>query len=65
MQIKEGTYYMRKRCYRVVRLFDECTPRREEICRKAATLYRSGKYLGNCMIMYEVVPELCVKLISK
>ena len=33
------------RCYRVAKLFDECTPRREKIAQEAARLYRNGRYL--------------------
>jgi hypothetical protein len=65
MQIKEGVLYIGSRCFNVVTLFEECTPRREEISRKAARLYRNGKYLGNCRIMYELAPELCAKLKPK
>jgi hypothetical protein len=54
----EGLYIVGGRCYRVVRLFDECTPRREEISKKAAKLY-GGIYAGNCTIIYEVDVELC------
>jgi len=54
----EGIYIMRSRCYRVARLFDECTRRREEISKRAAKLYR-GVYVGNCTIIYEVDIELC------
>jgi len=54
----DGTYIIKSRCYRVARLFDECTPRREQICQKAAKLYR-GVYAGNCVIIYEVDAELC------
>jgi hypothetical protein len=63
--VKEGIIYRGGRCYNVVRLFEECTPRREKISQKAASMYRNGKYLGGCVVMYEVVPELCVKLKSK
>jgi hypothetical protein len=54
----EGVYIAGSRCYRVAKLFDECTPRREEICRKAAKLY-GGIYAGGCTIIYEVDAELC------
>ncbi len=54
----EGIYIVGNRCYRVVKLFDECNPRREEISKKAAALYR-GIYAGNCIIIYEVDIELC------
>ncbi|MFZ8811048.1 MAG: hypothetical protein ACO2PN_23435 [Pyrobaculum sp.] len=59
----EGSYIAGSRCYRVVKLFDECTPRREEISKKAAKLYK-GIYAGNCTIIYEVDIELC-KAIAK
>jgi hypothetical protein len=62
---KEGIYFVGARCYRVVKLFDECTPRREKIAQEASRLYRSGRYLGGCVVMYEVAPELCAKLRSK
>jgi hypothetical protein len=61
----EGIYFVGGRCYRVAKLFDECTPRREKAAQKAARLYRNGRYLGRCMIMYEIAPELCAKLKSK
>jgi len=63
--VREGIIYRGGRCYSVVRLFDECTPRREKISQKATALYRNGKYLGDCVIIYEVAPELCAKLMSK
>jgi hypothetical protein len=62
---KEGIYWVGGRCYNVARLFEECTPRREKISRNTARLYRNGRYLGGCIIMYEVAPELCAKLRSK
>jgi len=62
VRISEGIYFVGKRCYRVVKLFDECSERREKAAQKAASLYRNGRYLGGCMIMYEVSPELCAKL---
>jgi hypothetical protein len=51
------------RCYKVAKLFDECTPRREKIAQEVARLYRNGRYLGDCTIMYELDPALC-KLLS-
>ncbi len=64
MQIREGAIFRGDRCYNVVRLFDECTPRREEVSKKAVSLYRNGRYLGGCVMMYEVAPELCARLKS-
>jgi len=64
MQISEGIIFRGSRCFNVVKLFEECTPRREKTAQKAAQLYRNGRYLGGCMIMYEVAPELCAKLRS-
>ncbi len=60
MQVKEGIVFRGNKCFNVARLFEECTPRREEISKKAASLYRNGRYLGDCTIMYEVAPELCI-----
>jgi hypothetical protein len=65
MSVKEGIYWVGNRCYSVARLFEECTPRREKIAQNAARLYRNGRYLGDCVIMYVVAPELCAKLKSK
>jgi hypothetical protein len=65
MQVREGIYWVGGRCYNVVQLFEGCTPRREKIAGNAARLYRNGRYLGDCTIMYEVAPELCAKLKSK
>jgi len=65
MSVNEGIVFIGSKCYNVARLFDECTPRREEISKKAASLYRNGRYLGDCVIMYEVAPELCAKLRPK
>ena len=65
VRISEGIYFVGKRCYRVVKLFDECSERRERAAQKATSLYRNGRDLGGCTIMYEVSPELCVKLKSK
>ena len=47
------------RCWRVARLFDVCTPRREKIAQEVARLYCNGKYLGDCVIKYELDPALC------
>ncbi len=63
--MKEGIYWVGSMCYNVAKLFDECTPRREKIAQNAARLYRNGRHLGGCVIMYEVAPELCAKLKSK
>ena len=65
MQVEEGIVFRGSRCWRIARLFDICTPRREEVSKKAAQLYRNGRYLGDCVIMYEVAPELCAKLRPK
>jgi hypothetical protein len=55
----DGLYAVDGRCYRVAVLFDECNPRREKIAQNAARLYRSGVYVGNCTIIYEVDKDLC------
>jgi hypothetical protein len=65
MQVREGLIFYGGRCFNVVRLFEECTQRREKISQKAAALYRNGKYLGGCTIMYEVAAELCARLKPK
>ena len=65
MQTAEGIVFRGNRCYNIAKLFEECTPRYEKIAQKAAQLYRNGKYLGDCVIMYEVAPELCAKLRPK
>jgi hypothetical protein len=51
--------YKDGRCWRIVKLFDECTPRREKVSQNVAQLYRNGRYLGDCTIMYELNPALC------
>jgi hypothetical protein len=56
--------YKDGRCYRVVKLFDVCTPRREKTAQEAARLYRNGRYLGDCTIMYEIRQDLCELLRS-
>ena len=55
----DGLYTADGRCWRVAKLFDECTPRREKISQNAARLYRNGIYAGNCTIIYEVDRDLC------
>ncbi len=55
----DGLYVINNRCWRVAKLFDICTPRREEVARKAARLYRNGIYVGDCTIIYEVDRDLC------
>ncbi len=65
MQIMEGIVFKGDKCYNIAKLFEERTPRREKIAQEAARLYRNGKYLGDCTIMYEVAPELCAMLKSK
>ncbi len=62
--VREGIIFRGDRCYRVAVLSDVCTPRREKIAQEAARLYRNGRYLGGCVIMYEVAPELCARLKS-
>jgi len=61
MQVTEGFYYLRGRCFRVVKLFDDCDVRRKVLSYEAARLYRNGRWLGDCTIMYETVPELCTQ----
>jgi hypothetical protein len=65
MVAEEGTYKVGKRCYRVVKLFDECDIRREMITYEVTRLYRNGEYLGDCMMKYELDPVLCAVLSSK
>jgi hypothetical protein len=66
MQIKEeGIYRRDKRCFRVVKLFDECDVRREMVTYEVSKLYRNGEYLGDCMMKYELDPVLCSVLSSK
>jgi hypothetical protein len=55
----DGLYVVSNRCWRVAKLFDVCTPRREEVSKKAAALYRNGVYVGGCTIIYEVDKILC------
>jgi hypothetical protein len=52
------------RCWRIVKLYDECTQRRDKIAQNVARLYRNGRYLGDCTIMYELDPALCKLLRS-
>jgi hypothetical protein len=59
---KPGLYIFGNRCWRVAKLFDECTPRREEVSKKAASLYRNGVYVGDCVIIYEVDWDLCAEV---
>ena len=66
MQIKEeGIYRRGKKCFRVVKLFDECDVRREMVTYEVSKLYRNGEYLGDCMMKYELDPVLCSVLSSK
>jgi len=55
----DGLYVVSNRCWRVAKLFDICTPRREEVAKNAARLYRNGVYVGDCTIIYEVDKDLC------
>jgi hypothetical protein len=55
----DGLYTVNNRCWRVARLFEECTPRREKVAQEAARLYRNGVYVGDCTIIYEVDKSLC------
>jgi hypothetical protein len=55
----DGLYMVEGRCYRVARLFDVCTPRREEVSKKVARLYRNGVYVGICTIIFEVDRDVC------
>jgi hypothetical protein len=65
MQIKEeGVYRRGRRCFRVVKLFDECDVRREMVTYEVSKLYRGGEYLGDCTIQYEIDPILCAVLKS-
>lgn len=63
MQI-DKIIYKDGKCYKIAKLFDECTPRREKIAQEAARLYRNGRYLGDCTIMYEIRQDLCELLRS-
>jgi hypothetical protein len=56
---EEGIYRRGGRCFRVVKLFDECDLRREMVTYEASKLYRNGEYLGDCMMMYEINPVFC------
>ncbi len=56
---RDVVIYKDGRCWRIVKLFDECTPRREKVTQDAARLYRNGVYLGDCTIKYELDPALC------
>jgi glutaredoxin-related protein len=64
MQIREGIFQRGNKCYRVVRVFDECDMRREMITYEVSKLYRNGEYLGDCTIKYELDRELCAMLKS-
>jgi len=55
----DGLYVVNNRCWRVTKLFDICTPRREEVAKNVAWLYRNGVYVGDCTIIYEVGRDLC------
>ena len=57
--MRDGVVFEGDRCWRVAKLFDVCTPRREKIAQEAARLYRNGRYLGDCVMKYELDPELC------
>lgn len=61
----DGLYVVNNRCWRVAKLFDICTPRREKISQDAARLYRNGVYIGECAIIYEVYRDLCVAVQQK
>lgn len=65
MPVVEGIFYQGNRCFRVVKLFDECDVRREMRTYEASKLYRNGEYLGDCTIKYELAPEICAKLKRK
>jgi hypothetical protein len=62
--VRDGVVFEGGRCWRVVRLFEVCTPRREKVAQETARLYRNGKYLGDCVIKYELDPALCNLLTS-
>ena len=55
----DGLYVVNNRCWRVAKFFDECSPRREEVAKNVARLYRNGIYVGDCVIIYEVDRDLC------
>jgi hypothetical protein len=63
VQVVDRIVYKDGRCYKIAKLFDVCTQRREKIAQETARLYRGGRYLGDCTIMYELDPALC-KLLS-
>lgn len=64
MQVRDSIIFEGDRCWRVAKLFDVCTQRREKIAQEAARLYRNGRYLGDCTIMYEIRQDLCELLMS-
>jgi hypothetical protein len=65
MQVEEGIFRHGNKCFRIVRLFDECDVRREMVTYEVSKLYRNGEYLGDCMMKYELDPILCSMLSSK
>jgi len=62
--VTDKIIYKDGRCFKIAKLFNECNPRREKIAQETARLYRNGKYLGDCTIMYELHQDLCKLLMS-
>jgi len=55
---QEGLYKIGGRYFRVVKLFDICTKRHEEISKNICKKIRGCVYVGECTIVYEYDAEL-------
>jgi len=55
---QEGLYRVGHRYFRVVKLFDICTARHEEISRDICKKIRDCVYMGDCTIVYRYDAEL-------
>ena len=55
---QEGLYRIGSRYFRVIKLFDICTKRHEEISKDICKKIKGCVYVGECVIVYEYDSEL-------
>jgi hypothetical protein len=58
LQRQDGLYKIKDRYFRVVKLFDICTKRHEEISKNICKKIKGCVYVGECTIVYEYDAEL-------
>jgi hypothetical protein len=62
---QEGLYKIKGRYFRVVKLFDICTARHEEISKNICKKIKGCVYMGECIIVYEYDSELARAVVKE